>query len=76
MAFWQSTVDRSGMRPKRTWVGAPAPGKSDASYFLDCLEQGRESEMAVAEAADAAEVLVAAYASAARSQVVKLPFRP
>jgi predicted dehydrogenase len=76
MAFWQSTVDRSGMRPKRTWVAALAPGKSDASYFLDCLEQGRESEMAIGEAAHAAEVLVAAYASAARSQVITLPFRP
>ena len=75
MAFWQSTVDRSGMRPKHTWVGAPSQGRGDASYFLDCLEHGRESEMAVAQAAHAAEVLVAAYASAARNQVVTLPFR-
>jgi myo-inositol 2-dehydrogenase / D-chiro-inositol 1-dehydrogenase len=75
MAFWQSTIDRSRMRPKRTWIPALPPARSDASYFLDCLEQGRESELAVAEAAHAAEVLVAAYASAARRQVVTLPFR-
>jgi len=73
MTFWQSTADRSGARPKRTWVPALPAARSDASYFLDCLEQGRESELPVAEAAHAAEVLVAAYASAARAEVVTLP---
>jgi predicted dehydrogenase len=73
MAFWASTTEASGGRPKRTWLpAAPAPA-SDASYFLDCLDAGRESELSAVEAADATEVLVAGYTSAARGEVVALP---
>jgi predicted dehydrogenase len=73
MGFWQSTQDEVHVRPKRTWVPTTPASGSDASYFLDCLEGNRESEMSVAEAALATEVLLAAYQSAARHEVVTLP---
>ena len=41
--------------------------------ILDCLEANRDSEMNVEEAALATEVLLAAYRSAARKEVVTLP---
>jgi hypothetical protein len=46
---------------------------SDAAYFLDSLDAGRESELSVAEAAHTAEVLLAAYRSASLHEVVRLP---
>jgi hypothetical protein len=51
MGFWSSTQAESGLKPKRTWVPAAAPGPSDASYFLDCLDAGRDSDVSAAEAA-------------------------
>jgi predicted dehydrogenase len=72
MAFWSSTQHESGVRRKQTWVPL-WPAASDASYFLDCLDAGRESEMSVVPAAHAAEVLLAAYHSAAEGRVVVLP---
>jgi myo-inositol 2-dehydrogenase/D-chiro-inositol 1-dehydrogenase len=73
MGFWSSTQDEVHTRPKRTWVPAAAAGQSDASYFLDRLDAGRDSELNAAEAALATEVLLAAYRSAATGQVVTLP---
>jgi myo-inositol 2-dehydrogenase / D-chiro-inositol 1-dehydrogenase len=79
MGFWKSTQDEVHVRPKRTWVpvtpaGVPADGYVlDCRYFLDRLDAGRESEMAAAEAAAAAEVLLAGYRSAATREVVTLP---
>jgi predicted dehydrogenase len=73
MGFWDSTLAESGLRPKQTWVRAGGPAPTDAAYFLDCLDAGRDSEINAAEAALAAEVLVAAYRSAATRQVVTLP---
>ncbi len=51
--------------------GAAAP--SGASYFLDWLAAGRDSEMSAAEAALATEVLLTGYRSAATGEVVTLP---
>jgi predicted dehydrogenase len=74
MAFWQSTVEEIKARPKNTWLpAAPPAATADSSYFLDCLDAGRESEMSVVQAAHGTEVLVAAYASAARGEPVRLP---
>lgn len=72
MAFWSSTQQESGLQPKRTWMPL-WPAASDVSYFLDCLDAGRESEMSVIPAAHAPEVLLAAYRSAAAGTVVTLP---
>jgi hypothetical protein len=54
------------------WVPLTATA-SDAAYFLDRLDAGRDSEMAAAEAAAATEVLLAAYRSASAGEVVTLP---
>jgi predicted dehydrogenase len=72
-AFWTSTQVEVGARPKQTWVPIAARGVTDAGYFLDCLDAGRESEMPATEAAAATEVLLAGYRSAARREVVTLP---
>jgi predicted dehydrogenase len=73
MAFWQSTQDEVHVRPKRTWLPMGPAAKSDAAYFLDCLDAGQDSEVNAAEAALSTEVLLAAYLSAARNQLVTLP---
>ena len=75
MAFWSSTQEEVGLQPKRTWQSAGPTPRSDAAYFLDCLDAGKDSEMSVVEAAHAAEVLIATYQSAASGEVVKLPLR-
>jgi predicted dehydrogenase len=73
MGFWSSTQDEVHTRPKRTWVSAGAAAASDAAYFLDRLDAGRDSELNAAEAAHAAEVLLAAYRSASTREVISLP---
>jgi predicted dehydrogenase len=73
MGFWSSTMDEVHLQPKRAWMPLWPSAQSDASYFVDCLEAGRDSELAVPEAALAAEVLLAAYRSAASGEVVTLP---
>lgn len=73
MAFWSSTTEESGAKPKQGWVNVGPTGRSDASYFIDCLAAGRDSDMSVAAAAHGTEVLLAAYRSAATGEVVTLP---
>jgi predicted dehydrogenase len=73
MGFWVSTQEEMHLQPKGTWLPVAPSVASDASYFLDCLDAGRESEMSVAEASLTTEVLLAAYRSASRGQVVTLP---
>ncbi|MBL8792751.1 MAG: hypothetical protein JNM56_02475, partial [Planctomycetia bacterium] len=73
MAFWKSTTEAVHARPKTAWQPVGPPPVSDASYFVDCLEAGRDSELNAAEAALTAEVLLATYRSAARGEVVSLP---
>jgi predicted dehydrogenase len=73
MGFWTSTLRESHLRPKSAWKPLWPAGASDASYFLDCLNAGIDSEMSVIPAAHAAEVLLAAYRSSAVGNVVKLP---
>jgi predicted dehydrogenase len=72
MAFWSSTQEEVHTRPKTTWL-ATTPAQSDAGYFLDRLDAGRDSEINVVEAALATEVLLAGYRSASNREVVKLP---
>ncbi|MDP6060753.1 MAG: hypothetical protein QGH33_17740, partial [Pirellulaceae bacterium] len=61
-------------KPKLDWI---VPGstswKLDTSYFLDCVEKGRASEVPAELAAAATEVLLAAYRSAATGRPVQLP---
>lgn len=73
MFFWSTTQEEMGVKPKRTWVNAGPAVKSDAAYFLDRLDAGKDSELSVVEAAHAAEVLLATFKSAATGEAVKLP---
>lgn len=73
MFFWQSTTDEAGVKPKRTWSPAGSAARTDAAYFLDCLDAGRDSDIPASEAALTTEVLIAAYQSAATGTVVTLP---
>jgi predicted dehydrogenase len=82
MGFWKSTFEEMEAAPKRAWVTPPAHsvgdrrsptdgmGESDAAHFLDCLEQGRESEVPARLAAAVVKVLMAAYESAATHSFV------
>jgi predicted dehydrogenase len=72
MGFWSSTQQEVHTMPKTTWQPL-ATSASDASYFLDCLDAGRDSEINAAEAAKTTEVLLAGYKSAATGEVVSLP---
>jgi predicted dehydrogenase len=73
MGFWGSTQEESGVKPKQTWLSAGPAAKSDAAFFLDCLDAGKESPLSVVEAAHATEVLLATYRSARDGEVVRLP---
>ena len=74
MGFWSSTMERTGARPKPGWYAPPViPALSDQSMFLDCLEQEKEPEVTLADAAKASEAMLAAYKSASTGQVVMLP---
>lgn len=72
MGFWASTVAESGMRPKQSWVIPPATRTSDASHFLDCLEDGRESDVSADLAAEVVQILMAGYASAAKGTLINV----
>jgi hypothetical protein len=61
-------------RPKQAWiVPSPLRANDDIKRFLDCIEEGRASDVPAALGAEATEVLLAAYRSAATRQVVTLP---
>ncbi|MDP6553922.1 MAG: Gfo/Idh/MocA family oxidoreductase [Pirellulaceae bacterium] len=75
MGMWQAPPSSPfRAKPKLDWI---VPGstswKLDTSYFLDCVEKGRASEVPVELAAAATEVLLAAYRSAATGRPVQLP---
>ena len=73
MGFWKSGQEEVGTRPKQGWIVPGQPGiPTDVSYFIDCIELGRESDMPAERAAEGIEVLMAAYRSAATGQVVRL----
>jgi myo-inositol 2-dehydrogenase / D-chiro-inositol 1-dehydrogenase len=73
MGFWSSTQAAVHLLPKQTWLPFGPAAQSDASYFLDRLDAGKDSELSVAEASHATEVLLAGYLSASKGEVVKLP---
>ena len=75
MGFWRTTQEEVGAQPKRTLapVSNVLESRSDASYFIDCVVEGRESEMNVRQAAMLTEILLAGYKSAAEGRVVKMP---
>lgn len=69
MGFWSSTQVAGGIKAKRDWQAINAAAKSDASAFLDCLAQNRQSDVTAAMAAHCVDVVHAAYRSAAGGSV-------
>ncbi len=73
MGFWKSGQQEVHTRPKQAWiVDQQGNLPTEVGYFLDCIEQGRESDLSAARAADGVEALMAAYRSAATGEVVTL----
>ncbi|MCC7420774.1 MAG: Gfo/Idh/MocA family oxidoreductase [Planctomycetaceae bacterium] len=72
MGFWSSTNQQSGVRPKTVWHPIDAVSPSEFSHFIDCIEQGRESDVSAALAADVLATIFSAYAAAARGVLVAL----
>lgn len=70
LGFWSSTQAAAGLRAKQLYA-VPPDVQTDAGYFLDCVAQGRPSEVGVELAAEADRVLLAAYASAATGNVIE-----
>ncbi len=75
MGFWRTAQEEVNAQPKRTLVpfSNSLDSRSDASHFIDCIVEERESGMNVREAAMITEVLLAGYMSAAEGRVVRLP---
>lgn len=75
MGMWAPLPDSLyKAEPKDTWVLPTTPSWAiDAKHFLDCVEQGRQSEVAIDVASAASEVLFAAYRSASTGAPVELP---
>lgn len=72
MGFWSSTQHSGGVQPKTDWFPI-APGvQSDASYFLDCIEQEHESDVPATLGAHAVEAILAGYVAAAEGRTVEL----
>jgi predicted dehydrogenase len=74
MGMWHTPpTSRYAASPKHSWLAPAAPPIADATHFLDCLQHGRESEIPIDIAAQATEVLLAAYQSAATGSIIPLP---
>jgi predicted dehydrogenase len=74
MGFWRSTQEEVNTRPKSTYAPlSNLPGaRSDVSHFVDCIVEGRESELNARQAARITQILLAGYRSAALGQVISL----
>ena len=74
MGMWSSTQAGIGMQPKQQWidVGSADDGQREFGAFLDCIENGVESEMNAEFAAHSVEIICAGYRSAATGEVINL----
>jgi predicted dehydrogenase len=73
MGMWSSTQQETSTAPKQPWIVPGGTDNGDACHFLDCVEQRRRSDVSALDGALVVETLMAAYASAASGQVVRLP---
>ena len=75
MGFWRTAQEDVNAQPKRTLapLANTLDSRSDASHFIDCILEGRESGMNARQAAMLTEILLAGYKSAAEGRVVRLP---
>ena len=74
MGMWSSTQAEIKMQPKQHWidVGSGNDGPSEFSAFIDCIENGVESEMNAEFAAHSVEIICAGYRSAASGKVISI----
>jgi len=72
MGFWSSTIEESGGRPKHAWQLPPDHNPSDIRAFVDCLEQGRPSDLPARAAANVHKALMSAYRSAASGEAIEV----
>eukprot|EP00913_Durusdinium_trenchii_P028369 g26597.t1 len=72
MGFWSSTQKSGGVEPKTDWWPIGPNLQSDASYFLDCIEYDRESDVPVSVGAHAVEAILAGYEAAATGRTIPL----
>ncbi len=70
MGFWSSTVAAAGIESKRAWRPVEPIVENDTSYFLDCIEAGRASDVPASVGAHVVEIIFAGYKSAATGQPV------
>jgi len=68
MGFWSSTQKSGGVTPKHDWQSINSAAQSDASAFLDCIENKQQSDVPGSMAAHAVDVVHATYRSAAKGQ--------
>ncbi len=75
MGMWRSTQIESGLPPKRLWLSVDDDDdeqQQDVRAFVDCIEEGKESEMSAEMAAQSVAVITAGYQSAASGEVIRL----
>ena len=73
MGFWSSSQGESGIEEKSGWWPLESGATGEFAYFLDCLDEGRPSDVPAEFGTHAVEVILAAYRSAANNQVEPLP---
>ena len=63
------------MPPKQQWIDVDSDddGPREFGAFVDCIENGVESEMNAEFAAHSVEIICAGYRSAATGEVIDLP---
>ncbi len=74
MGMWSSTQSEIQMPPKQQWidVGSDDDSAREFGAFIDCIENGVESEMNAEFAAHSVEIICAGYRSAATGEVIDL----
>lgn len=75
MGMWSSTQSEIKGHPKHHWIDVVSEndGQREFSAFIDCIENGVESEMNAEFAAHSVEIICAGYRSAASGEVINLP---
>lgn len=76
MGMWSSTGGRRTMMPRNRWrsVGADRDVMvDDIAAFVEAIETDRRPDITAREAAQPVEILMGAFASAARGEQVSLP---
>jgi predicted dehydrogenase len=76
MGFWKSTMEKSEGVPKNAWLAPSYAGPSDVMVFLDCIQNGKQSDVSAQVAAASVCTLMAAYRSAATGRTVSFAAAP